>query len=139
MRVGATQFVWPEQRPGETALTIAGTVAVGGTPARLNISAGNPTFWFASVLRNRLIAAGIPVGGAAIDADDLDHPIEATAIYTYRSPTLAEIAQPMLKESINLYAESALRLNAAASATPKTNDAALDGFKARMTGVGDQS
>jgi len=133
---GATQFVWPEQRPGETALTIAGTVAIGGTPARLNISAGNPTSWFASVLRNRLIAAGVPVSGAAVDADDLDHGIEAAAIYSYRSPTLAAIAVPMLKESINVYAESALRLNAAAAATPKTNDAALDGFKARMTGWG---
>lgn len=133
---GATQFVWPEQRPGETTLTIAGTVAIGGPPARLNISAGNPTLWFASVLRNRLIAAGIPVSGAAVDADDLDHQIEASAIHTYRSPTLATIAQPMLKESINVYAESTLRLNAAAAVTPKTNDAALDGFKARMSGWG---
>jgi serine-type D-Ala-D-Ala carboxypeptidase/endopeptidase (penicillin-binding protein 4) len=133
---GAMQFVWPEQRPGETGLTIAGTVAIGGAPARLNISAGNPTFWFANVLRNRLIAAGIPVNGAAFDADDLEGRIEAVPIYTYRSPTLAQIAQPMLKESINLYAESALRLNAAPAITPKTNDAALDGFKARMSGWG---
>ena len=133
---GATQFVWQEQRPGETTLTSAGTVAIGGPPARLNISVGNPTFWFANVLRNRLIAAGVPVSGEAIDADDLDHQVEATALYTYRSPTLAEIAQPMLKESINLYAEGALRLNAAPSVTPKTNDAALDGFKARMSAWG---
>jgi D-alanyl-D-alanine carboxypeptidase/D-alanyl-D-alanine-endopeptidase (penicillin-binding protein 4) len=133
---GAPQFVWPEQRPGETALTIAGTVALGGAPARLGISAGNPTFWFASVLRNRLAAAGIPVIGAAMDGDDLPGPIESTPIYTYRSPTLAEISQPMMKDSINLYAEGALRLNAAASVAPKTNDAALDGFKTRMIAWG---
>jgi serine-type D-Ala-D-Ala carboxypeptidase/endopeptidase (penicillin-binding protein 4) len=133
---GATQFVWPEQRPGEAALTIAGTVALGRAPARLNISAGNPTYWFASVLRNRLIAAGVPVDGVAVDIDDLDHPIDSTSIYTHRSRTLSEIAEPMLKDSINLYAEAAMRLNAAASGTPKTNDAALDGFKARMNAWG---
>ena len=133
---GATQFVWPEQRPGETGLTIAGTVTAGATPARLNISAGNPTLWFATVLRNRLVAAGIPVSGAAYDGDDVAELLATTPIYTYQSPTLADIAQPMLKDSINLYAESALRLNAAAAVTPKTNDAALEGFRSRMAALG---
>jgi D-alanyl-D-alanine carboxypeptidase/D-alanyl-D-alanine-endopeptidase (penicillin-binding protein 4) len=133
---GATQFVWPEQRPGESALTIAGTVAIGAAPARLNISAGNPTFWFATSLRNHLIAAGIPVTGIAIDSDDLERQPQWTPIYTYRSHPLGELASPMLKESINLYAEAAMRLNSAASASPKTNDTALDGFKMRMTAFG---
>jgi len=53
---GSGQQLWPEQRPGEPALTIAGSIPTGALPARLIVSAGNPTLWFASVLRSRLIA-----------------------------------------------------------------------------------
>ena len=56
-------------------------------------------------------------------------------LYTHRSATLAEIAQPMLKNSINLYGEAILRLNAAKGAFP-TNDAALEGLRGRMTAWG---
>src|SRR6185503_14183834 len=56
---GSTTLVWPEMRPGETVLTIAGSVPVGGMPATLGVSAGNPTAWFARVLRRRLMASGI--------------------------------------------------------------------------------
>ena len=39
-------FVWPEQRPGEEALTITGFVRPGAAPARITVSTGNPTQWF---------------------------------------------------------------------------------------------
>src|SRR6185503_1294812 len=59
----------------------------------------------------------------------------ATVIHTHRSRTLAEIAQPLLKDSINLYAEALLRLNAAAGVFP-TNDAALEGTRTRLESWG---
>ncbi len=135
---GATSFLWPEQRPGETFLTIAGTIPVGAPPARLSVSSGNPTFWFASVLRNRLVAAGIDVTGDAFDIDDvLPRPARdgTTVLYTYMSHPLAEIVQPLLKDSINLYGEAALRLNASPGTFP-TNDAALDGLRMRLVSWG---
>src|SRR4029079_580054 len=52
---GSDHLVWRERRPGETTLTIAGSVPVGGMPATLLVSAGNPTEWFARMLRRRLI------------------------------------------------------------------------------------
>lgn len=135
---GATQLIWPEQRPGETALTIAGTVAAGAAAVQLNVSAGNPTFWFASVFRNRLRAHGIEVTGAAWDIDDVvpaPDMSHATVLYTHRSQPLSEIVQPLMKDSINLYAEAVMRLNAAPGVLP-TNDAALDGFRMRMQAWG---
>src|SRR5688572_8644074 len=135
---GTTPFVWPEQRPGEPFLTIAGTVVAGAQPVRLNVSAGNPTLWFAAVLRNRLQRAGIEVVGDAWDIDDvLPRPdrTAATVLWTHRSRPLAEIVQPLLKDSINLYAEAVMRLNAAAGALP-TNDAALEGFRRRLESWG---
>jgi D-alanyl-D-alanine carboxypeptidase/D-alanyl-D-alanine-endopeptidase (penicillin-binding protein 4) len=124
------QLLWPEQRPGEPFLTIAGSIPVGAVPARVQVSVGNPTFWFAAVLRHALINAGVAVTGDAYDIDEVASRPEwqTAALHTYRSPTLAEIAQPLLKNSINLYGEAVLRLNAIAGTFP-TNDAALEGLR----------
>ena len=72
--------------------------------------------------------------GEAYDVDDVAQRPgweASTVLYTYRSPTLAEIAQPLLKDSINLYGEAVLRLNADRGALP-TNDAALEGMRMRL-------
>jgi serine-type D-Ala-D-Ala carboxypeptidase/endopeptidase (penicillin-binding protein 4) len=135
---GSPQLLWPEQRPGEPFLTIAGSIPAGATPAQLLVSVGNPTLWFATLLRHALVTAGIDVTGEAYDVDDLAARPEwstSTVLYTYRSPTLAEIAQPLLKDSINLYGEAALRLNAARGVFP-TNDAALEGVRMRLAAWG---
>jgi D-alanyl-D-alanine carboxypeptidase/D-alanyl-D-alanine-endopeptidase (penicillin-binding protein 4) len=135
---GSIPLVWPEQRPGEMFLTIAGSLPAGAMPARLTVSTGNPTFWFVSVLRNRLLREGIEVTGEAFDVDDLMPPPDraaSTVLYTYKSRSLAEIAQPLLKESINLYGEALLRLNAPPGTFP-TNDAALEGLRARLQSWG---
>jgi D-alanyl-D-alanine carboxypeptidase/D-alanyl-D-alanine-endopeptidase (penicillin-binding protein 4) len=132
------QLLWPEQRPGEYALTIAGTIPAGAPPARLQVSAGNPTLWFASVLRARLIAAGIGVTGNAMDIDDLEAPLDRgvfTVVHVHRSRPLAEIVQPLFKDSINLYGEAVMRLNTPPNRFP-TNDAALEGLRQRLTAWG---
>mgnify|MGYP003348866704 CR=1 FL=1 len=133
----STQLVWPEQRPGEPLLTIAGSIPLDAMPATLAVSVGNSTLWFAHAVRQALIDGGIEVTGDAYDVDDIAvQPDRGGAIlYTHRSPTLAELAQPLLKDSINLYGEAALRLNTARSAFP-TNDAALEGLKLRTAAWG---
>ena len=135
---GTTQLLWPEQRPGEPFLTIAGTIPAGAPPARVNVAVGNPTLWFASVFRSRLLREGIEVTGEAWDIDDVVPPPDRTAgtlLYVHRSAPLSVIAQPLLKESINLYAEAVLRLNAGGT-VPATNDAALAGLRTRFDAWG---
>ena len=130
-------FIWPEQRPGEPFLTIAGSLPAGAPPTRLNVAAGNPTLWFASVLRRRLIAAGIAVTSDAVDVDDLDPPLDRSrlsVVFIHRSGPLSAIVQPVLKDSVNLYAEAVMRLNADAGVP--TNDAALEGVRRRLTAWG---
>ena len=76
--------------------------------------------------------------GEAVDIDDIVPPANRetmTVIFTHRSRTLAEIAQPVLKDSINLYAEALMRLNAPRDAFP-TNDAALEGLRKRLESWG---
>jgi D-alanyl-D-alanine carboxypeptidase/D-alanyl-D-alanine-endopeptidase (penicillin-binding protein 4) len=137
---GAAQsmpLLWPEQRPGEPFLTIAGSIPVGAPPTRMFVSVGNPTLWFARALRQTLIEKGIEVAGEAADIDDIALPPERSGadLYVHRSPALAELAQPMIKDSINLYGEAALRLNSAPSVFP-TNDAALAGLRQRLAAWG---
>ena len=135
---GSLQQLWPEQRPGEPSLTVAGFIPAAAPPALLAVAVGNPTLWFASALKSRLIRDGIEVGGEAVDIDDVvPTPARdaATVIHTHKSRTLAEIAQPLLKDSINLYAEALMRLNATPGAFP-TNDAALDGLRKRLDAWG---
>ena len=135
---GSPQLLWPEQRPGEPFLTIAGSIPAGAPPARLQVSAGNPTFWFAAVFRHALLTGGIEVTGDAFDVDDVSPAPEhgnSQLLYTHRSPTLAEIAQPLLKDSINLYGEAVLRLNVPRGVFA-TNDAALEGLRSRLLSWG---
>jgi D-alanyl-D-alanine carboxypeptidase/D-alanyl-D-alanine-endopeptidase (penicillin-binding protein 4) len=135
---GSPQLLWPEQRPGDLSLTVAGSIPAAAPPASLGVAVGNPTLWFASALKIRLVRDGIEVSGDAVDIDDVvPTPARdtATVIHTHRSRTLAEIAQPLLKDSINLYAEALMRLNAAPGALP-TNDAALEGLRKRLDAWG---
>ncbi|MBI3050284.1 MAG: D-alanyl-D-alanine carboxypeptidase/D-alanyl-D-alanine-endopeptidase [Acidobacteria bacterium] len=136
-------LLWPEQRPGEPFLTIAGFIPAGAPATRMTVSVGNPTFWFASVLRHQLMAAGIEVTGDAYDVDDVPPLLDrgsGTGIYGHWSPPLSELAEPMLKESINLYGEAVLRLNAPTGVLP-TNDTALEGLRMRLRswGIADEA
>jgi D-alanyl-D-alanine carboxypeptidase/D-alanyl-D-alanine-endopeptidase (penicillin-binding protein 4) len=134
---GSAALVWPEQRPGEPSLTIAGSLPAGTGPVVLAVSVGNPTLWFASVLRRQLVNAGVEVTGEAVDVDDVMPAPDRTGtlLYTHRSHALSEIVRPLLKDSINLYGEAALRLNAAPGVFP-TNDAALEGLRRRLESWG---
>jgi D-alanyl-D-alanine carboxypeptidase/D-alanyl-D-alanine-endopeptidase (penicillin-binding protein 4) len=94
--------------------------------------------WFANALKARLVRDGIEVTGEAVDIDDVaptPNRDTMTVLFTHRSHPISEIAQPLLKDSINLYAEALMRLNAAAGAFP-TNDAALEGLRKRLDSWG---
>ena len=135
---GSPQLLWPEQRPGDPSLTIAGSIPAAAPAVSIAVAVGNPTLWFASALKSRLVRDGIEITGDAVDIDDVvpaPSRDTATVIYSHRSRTLGEIAQPLLKDSINLYAEALMRLNVAPGVFP-TNDAALEGLRKRLEAWG---
>ena len=134
----APRNVWPEFRPGDSSLAIHGTVPVGVAPVNVFAAVGNPTLWFARVVRNDLLASGIDVTGPAVDADDLAVKPDrraATALHVSQSLPLSEIAKPLMKDSINLYAESLLWL-ATGREGPRKTDAALDAARLQLEAWG---
>jgi D-alanyl-D-alanine carboxypeptidase/D-alanyl-D-alanine-endopeptidase (penicillin-binding protein 4) len=134
----APRAVWPELRPGEALLSIHGTIPAGSSPVSIVAAVGNPTLWFARVVRNDLLNAGIDVTGDAVDADDLvigPDRAAATLVHTHESVPLSEVAKPLLKESINLYAEGVLWL-ATGRDGPRNTDAALDAVRLRLESWG---
>ena len=97
---------------GTRLLEVVGTVPLAAErPAIVNASVENPTLFFARSLRRALIARGIPVGGAAVDADELaaDDPARTSSplrvLATHDSAPLSEIGRTFLKISQNLYGE----------------------------------
>lgn len=135
---GSTALLWPEWLPGETRVTIEGSIPLGAAPARIDIASGNPTRWFARSVRAGLVADGIDVTGDAVDVDDLPHPpsqASAHALYVHRSRPLADIVRPLLKDSINLYAEAVLRLSTGRNG-PRVTGTALDATRARLESWG---
>ena len=135
---GTRENVWPELRPGERLLTVNGDIGVGAEPAVISVAAGNPTEWFARAVRNRVLAAGIDVSGSAIDVDELQAPPDlssAAVLHVHRSRPLSEIAKPLVKDSINLYAEAVLRLATGPDGV-RTTGAALDAARTRLESWG---
>jgi D-alanyl-D-alanine carboxypeptidase/D-alanyl-D-alanine-endopeptidase (penicillin-binding protein 4) len=131
---GSSELLWPEMRPGDTHLTITGSIPLGAKPATVSVATGNPTIWFARALRHQLLSSGITVLGYAVDVDDMETRPDGslgTVIHTHRSQPLREIVKPLLKDSINLYAEAVLRL-ATGPAGARTTDEGVAATRRRL-------
>ena len=129
---GSEAWLRPILQPGGLGLRVLGTLPAGSQPVTFSISVGNPTLWFATMLRQRLIEAGIAVDGAPVDIDNLpEGPGPAAVLHVQRSPPLSAIAEPMMKDSLNLYAETVLWLNTGPAGLRATGEA-LDALRDRL-------
>lgn len=129
---GSPQTLWAERRPGEAGLAIEGSLAHETRPVILTVAVGNPTLWTARLVRSRLIATGVVVDGDAVDVDDLrEVPASGEVLVAVPSRPLAAIVTPMLKRSINMYADALLRL-ATGKDGPRETPAALAAVGRRL-------
>jgi D-alanyl-D-alanine carboxypeptidase/D-alanyl-D-alanine-endopeptidase (penicillin-binding protein 4) len=131
----ATTAITTARLPGRQRLQLGGTIAHGSAPSTLTVSVDNPTLFFVEALRQALIARGIDVRGAAVDADDLAEPpplANATLLASHRSPPLSTLAVRLMKVSQNQYAETLLK-----SLTPSGSPATAEGGRAAARAIFD--
>ena len=108
---GSATSIGARRLPWSMRLALHGTIAAGAAPATLTVSVENPTLFFATALRDALIAHGLDIRGPAVAVGDIrDPPAHAPApIAAHRSPPLSTLAVRLMKASQNLYAETLLK------------------------------
>jgi D-alanyl-D-alanine carboxypeptidase/D-alanyl-D-alanine-endopeptidase (penicillin-binding protein 4) len=93
------------------AVVVSGTLPAD-TSVEQEVSVRNNTRFFAAVLRQALLEAGIGVGGQSLDADDdpaRGKPQRHTVLFTHTSPPMREILAAFLKPSQNQIGEILLK------------------------------
>jgi D-alanyl-D-alanine carboxypeptidase/D-alanyl-D-alanine-endopeptidase (penicillin-binding protein 4) len=136
--LGSVQTLVAEQRPRTTELIIAGSIAAAALPATLIVAAGNPTEWFVRVVHFLLKQRGIDVRGVPMSVNALTGTqTGGRVIIHHQSHPLADIVKPMLKFSINMYADSLFRL-ATGPDGPRATPAAIQATRKRLSSWGIQ-
>jgi serine-type D-Ala-D-Ala carboxypeptidase/endopeptidase (penicillin-binding protein 4) len=95
-----------------SAVRVSGTLPADTVVVEQEVSVRNNTRFFASVLRQALLEAGIGVGGHSLDADDdpaRGKPAQPRVLFTHTSPPLREILVGFLKPSQNQIGEMLLK------------------------------
>jgi serine-type D-Ala-D-Ala carboxypeptidase/endopeptidase (penicillin-binding protein 4) len=91
-------------------ITLSGTVVAGSAPFERTPTITNPTRFYVTALKESLEAAGIQVGGSAVDIDDLDawphETLDLPLLATHQSPPLERIVPMFMKRSQNMYGET---------------------------------
>ncbi len=103
---GKAQVGFGRAPHGPTVL-VKGAVPEGGAAARLLVAVDDPARYAAECLQIALERQGVRVEGGAAGAGHLAHPGDLLA--TLDSPPLREVVVPLLRSSINLYAEQVWR------------------------------
>ena len=109
--------------PGTTRLIARGEVPAGMPEFARTVSVDNPTDFFLTALHRTLAAHGITVTGPALDIDALAVAPDLSkcrVLLSHHSAPLSALAVPMMKLSLNLYADTLLKSLAASSGSPGT-------------------
>ena len=131
----SSKIVWSWE--DHDLLHLKGTISAADTVS-LSIPADNPEMLFIESLEAGLLSAGIEYNGAnnryAVSSDSIDLS-EVKVLLEHESPSLAEIVYETNRESINLFAESVLRImgiKICSDASIKSSLSAVDSILADM-------
>ncbi len=93
--------------PHSDRVVVEGTIAEGSKPYRVPAAVGDPAQFAAAAFANALRRRGIAVEGGA--PTSMRAPEGCVELAAHASAPLAEVAVPLMTNSINLYAEQAWR------------------------------
>ena len=112
--------------PGSNRLELRGSIPIGSGPFVRAVSVDNPTLFFATAFRDALVGAGIEVRGPAVDVDDLAvAPAGGDVLSVHHSPPLSELAVRLMKNSLNMSAETLMKTLGATTGAPSFENGRL--------------
>ena len=109
---GTVPSIFARRSAGSPRLELRGSIPLASEPIVRIFSVDNPTLFFVTVFRDALISHGIEVRGPAVDIDTVtDAPAAGTGtvLSIHHSPPLSQLAVRLMKNSVNLYAETLLK------------------------------
>lgn len=89
---------------------VNGTIASGGGTALRSIAVQFPILYYLSALKQILNEAGIDLAGCGIHKMNESLPQSASLLWTHSSQPLSELIAPIMKMSLNLGAETIVRV-----------------------------
>jgi serine-type D-Ala-D-Ala carboxypeptidase/endopeptidase (penicillin-binding protein 4) len=98
------------REPLGPGIVVSGQLASDTTAVTTEVAVRNNTAYFATVLRETLVAAGIAVRGEAVDVDSIPPVLARTdTLFIHRSPPMPEILAAFMKPSQNQIGEMLLK------------------------------
>lgn len=93
----------------DEAINISGTIARKSEAITKNVAVRNPALYYLSALKRTLSEEGIDLESCSIKSAGARTSPAFHRIWSFVSPNLSEILKPLLKESLNLHAETLVR------------------------------
>jgi serine-type D-Ala-D-Ala carboxypeptidase/endopeptidase (penicillin-binding protein 4) len=121
-----------KRAPGAPLVEVSGTIAAAASPWTTTVTVPDAATFAVRVLTAELQAAGITVQ----EVPDVQPGGEPVCVARVPSPPLAEILQPMLTASDNLYAEQLVRIAARVATGDGSSAAVQEHVVAVLTGLG---
>ncbi len=99
-----------ERNEIDESMTLRGIVPANSRVIRKEVAVSNPTHWYLSALKHALEMEQIDTRSCSIQSIKELPSKPLTQLIEHQSEPLSEILKPMLKESLNLYAETLIRV-----------------------------
>lgn len=110
-RGAAADLLW-QAPPVTNVARIRGTLAADSKPVRMLAPVADPARFAAEALRAALVARGVVVDGEAARHAQPAGAAAGIELAHLESPPVRDLLRPVLKDSVNLYAEQLWRLSA---------------------------
>ncbi len=94
----------------EDYVTVTGAISLDSAPVSRAIAVQNPIRYYLSALKHTLYEEGIDVANCGIDDTGKERPQSSSLLWIHSSPPLSELIAPIMKMSLNLGAETLVRV-----------------------------
>jgi D-alanyl-D-alanine carboxypeptidase/D-alanyl-D-alanine-endopeptidase (penicillin-binding protein 4) len=99
-----------DRSPSNDSIVASGTVPANGMILDNQIAVNDPVHFYLASLKHVLASEGIDVAACGIREAKGGDPQSMALLWTHTSAPLSEIIKPLLKDSLNLYAETLVRV-----------------------------